>query len=157
MRWILAIITLVVIGGSVPGVGGAQIFPDENGASLAGVEEFDALVLVPAWLSMDEDEETFRANANASFILALRRDRVRVESSSPNYLLCSIAVAEVRDTTAAYHWSIEYYDYNATGLHTLLWTRGGIVTVGLDNFTPESTIERCANAFASEWLRWNPP
>ena len=156
MRWILAIITLVVIGGSVPGVGGAQIFPDANGASLAGVEEFDAAVAVLVWLSMDEDEETFRANANASFILALRRDGVRVESSAPNYLLCNIAVAKVLDTTAAYYWSIQYYDYNATGLHTLLWMTGGISTVGLNNFTPESTIEGCANAFASEWLRWNP-
>ena len=156
MRWILAIITLVVIGGSVPGVGGAQIFPDANGASLAGVEEFDAAVAVRAWLSMDEDEETFQRSANASFILALRRDGVRVESSSPNYLLCSIGVAEVVDAMAAYYWTVQYYDYNATGLHTLLWSIGGIVTVGLNNFTPESTIEYCANAFASEWLRWNP-
>ena len=156
MRWILAIITLIVIGGSVPGVGGGQIFPEENGASLAGVEEFDARVLVLVWLSMDGDEERFQANANASFILALRRDGVRVESSAPNYLRCDIAVAEVLDTTAAYHWSVQYYDFNATGLHTLRWTTGGIVTVGLNNFTAESTIEGCANAFTSEWLRWNP-
>ena len=156
MRWILAIITLIVIGGSVPGVGGAQIFPDANGASLAGVEEFDAAVAVRTWLSMDEDEERFQANANASFIVTLRRDGVRVESSAPNYLLCSISVAGVLDTTAAYHWSVDYYDFNTTGLHTLLWTYGGIVTVGLNNFTPESTIEECANAFTSEWLRWNP-
>ena len=155
MRWTLALITLVGIGESVPAVS-AQVFPDGNGAALAGVEAFDASVVVVTWLSMDRDRERFQENANASFILALRRDGVRVETSVPNYLFCSISAAEALDTTTAYHWSVQYYDYNATGLHTLLWETGGIVTVGLDNFTPESTIEECANAFASEWLRWNP-
>ena len=133
----------------------AQTFPDGNGAALAGVYEFDARVIVSTWLEIDSKRDRFRENAETAFILALRRDGVRVEITAPNYLYCYIKAADVLDSVVAYAWSVEYYDYNPDGLNALLWRSGGIVTVGRNNFTSESAVEECENAFASEWLRWN--
>ena len=134
-----------------------SFFPEQNGVALRGVEEFDASVVVLTWLNMDEDSERFRDNADSDFVLALRRDGIRVESSAPNYLFCEINLAGLADSSlVAYTWKIKFYDYTIDGLHVLLWETGGIVTVGRTNFTPESAVELCADAFASEWLRWNP-
>ena len=60
------------------------------------------------------------------------------------------------ESIVVYAWGVEYYDYNPVGLNAFLWRSGGIVTVGRNNFTPELAVEECENAFASEWLRWNP-
>ena len=149
--------TLVVIAGSVPVASAQSFFPNTNGVALADVDEFDARVFALTWLSMDGDREQFEENVQAAFVLALRRDGVRVESSAPNYLDCDLKMAGVRDSLqVVYSWSVDFYEFTVDGLHALLWTTGGIVTVGRNNVTPESAVEGCANAFASEWLRWNP-
>ena len=83
------------------------------------------------WLNMDEDPARFRDNANGDFILALRRDGIRVEPSAPSYLFCEIKLAGLADSSlVVYSWRIDFYDYTIDGLHALLWTTGGIVTVG---------------------------
>lgn len=149
--------TFAVIGGLVPAASAQSFFPEENGVALAGVQAFDASVRVLTWLAMDGDRELFMDNADSDFVLALRRDGVRVEPSAPNYLFCEIKLAGLSSSSlVAYSWSIAFYDFTSDGLHALQWTTGGIVTVGRNNFTAESAIEGCADAFASERLRWNP-
>ena len=133
----------------------AQIFPSENGEALSGVREFDARVSVQTWLNMDGDRADFGNNAESAFILALRRDEIRVERDAPNYLYCKIWTAK-RQSVIAYVWQLEFYLFNPEGVHLLVWSNGGIATVGISGFTSNTATEECANAFASEWLRWNP-
>ena len=141
---------------SIPTTLNAQIFPSDNGEALAEIEDFDASVEVATWLEMDGDPFQFQESASRAFVLALRRDGVRVETSAPNYLFCRLYTA-LSDSIVTYVWKLEFYYYNSEGLHLLLWETGGIVTVGSNNFTPATAIEECVDAFASEWLRWNPP
>ena len=132
---------------------------------LAGAADYVQLHTVRAQDPKFQKRTWVKANPSLGHLpdleAAIRREATQAKRdpsllASFEALLCSIGVAEVVDAMAAYYWTVHYYDFNFTGLHTLLWSIGGIVTVGLNNFTPESTIERCANAFASEWLRWNP-
>ena len=105
---------------------------------------------------MDGDSAQFQENANNAFVLGLRRDGVRVDTAAPNYLFCRLWIAS-RNSIVTYVWELEYYLFNPEGLNLLLWEAGGIVTVGSTSFTPATAAEECVNAFASEWLRWNPP
>ena len=70
----------------------AQLFADDNGRVLDGVLAFDAVVSVTA-----PDAEpgvqvpaNFEENLEDAFVLALRRDGVRVEADAPNYLTCRV-------------------------------------------------------------------
>ena len=135
----------------------AQEFPELNGAALAGVDQFDARFLIDTWLDVDLDQDLFGENGTREFVLALRRDGVGVEESASNYLFCRVSAASVSNSVV-FVWDVEFYDFNFNtddGLHPLLWRIGGITTGGSGNFTPERVAERCADAFASEWLRWN--
>ena len=133
----------------------AQTFPDGNGAALAGVDEVDARFLLEAWLNGDRDQDLFQENSERAFVLALRRDGVGVEVSAPNYLYCLVSVASAPAGTV-FVLTVEFYDFNPDGVHTLLWRNGTIRTLGSDDpFTPELVAGECADTFASEWLRWN--
>lgn len=136
-------------------VNGQAVFPDENGNALAGVTTVDAIAMTVTWLGVDGDREVFNRNLQSALELGLRRDGVRVEGSAPNYLFCSLSVAQ-SGGLVAYSWRLTFYDYQAEGVHRLLWTAGGIVTVGGSNFNADEAAEECIDRFANEWLRWNP-
>ena len=148
----LLFLTLLVAAAPASG----QQFPDQNGSALAGVTEFDARVFVLAWLDVDEDRARFRDNATDAFILALRRDGIRVEPAAPNYLICEITAAQPTEAIVVFNWDIAYYAYNPDGIHLLLWNDGGIAARGTNVFTAEDAAKLCGDAVASEWLRWNP-
>ena len=157
MHLLLTFGTSVALSAFASTASAQSFFPEHNGVALIGITTFDANVRVLTWLNMDGDLERFERNANSEFVLALRRDGMRVESSAPNYVFCDIRLAGLVDgALLAYAWDISFYDFTAGGLHVLKWTQGGVGTVGRDNFSPESTIEPCADSLASEWLRWNP-
>ena len=112
-------------------------------------------LLIDTWLDVDLDQDLFGENGTREFVLALRRDGVGVEESASNYLLCRVSAASVSNSVV-FVWDVEFYDFNTDdGLHPLLWRTGGIMSGGSDNFTPEMVADGCADAFASEWLRWN--
>ncbi len=137
------------------GLSGQAVFPEMNGASLTGIAAVDAIAISVTWLDMDRDRSNFDQNLQATFELGLRRDGVRVEKNAPNYLFCEIKVAQ-SDGLTAYSWDLNYYEYVSDGVYPLLWSTGGIVTVGSSNFDAEAAVEECVDGFASEWLKWNP-
>lgn len=134
---------------------GQAIFPDENGKSLAGITSVDATATSVTWLNVPGNRENFDRNLQTAFELGLRRDGVRVEGSAPNYLHCGLSVAQ-SGGTVVYAWRLWFFDYEPEGIHRLLWTAGGIVTVGGNNFTADEAAKVCVDRFANEWLRWNP-
>jgi hypothetical protein len=134
---------------------GQAVFPEENGQALKGVQAVDAIVEIQTWLGMTGDRDRLEQNIQSAFALGLRRDRVRVDSSAANYLFCELKFAEASGLVA-YSYDLAYYSFELSGVHRLLWTTGGIVTVGRSNFTPEAVAKTCVDAFANEWLRWNP-
>ena len=134
----------------------AQFFPEANAEVLQDEEVFDAWTAISVWDDdIQNDPESFDDAATRAFILALRRDGIRVEESAPNYLVCEFGAIEVRNAIV-YTWDVQYYIYNPEGLHLLLWTTGGIASVSEARFEPEEVAQDCADAFSSEWLRWNP-
>ena len=134
----------------------AQKFPDENGETLQGVTSFDAKFAVSVFLNVTANEDRFRENGSDAFTLALRRDGVRVEESASNYLFCNVSAAQALEIGYVAVWDLVYYAFNPDGLHALLWKVGGIMTFGPGNFKAEAIAQECADAFASEWLKWNP-
>lgn len=134
---------------------GQAVFPQSNGKALAGLRSVDAIVDVRTWLSMDGQRERVEANIQSAFELGLRRDGLVVESSAPNYLFCGLKFAQAGGIVA-YSWQVEYYDFEATGVHQLMWTSGGIGTIGRSNFDEQDLAKTCVDTFANEWLKWNP-
>ena len=59
----------------------------------------DVRVSIKAW-SVETDEDRFRENARNAFELGLRRDGVIVDPDAPNYLFCSIQIAESGELVA---------------------------------------------------------
>ena len=55
-----------------------------------------------------------------------------------------------------YSYEVEFFDWNADDLNVLLWSNGGMVTVGRNLFRAEDVASDCGNAVANEWLRQNP-
>ena len=134
----------------------AQKFPDANGEVLKGVTVFDAIFDVSVFLDVTANREVFIETGNNTFILALRRDGVRVEESAPNYLFCTVLAAKVLEVGYVAVWDLDYFAYSPDGIHALLWEKSGIMTFGPDGFQPERIGQKCADEFATEWLRWNP-
>lgn len=134
----------------------AQYFPDTNAASLKGVKSFDARFLALSWMDVTTDRSVFRENGLRAFELALRRDGVVVSSGAPNYLTCELQASENNGLVTYVH-EVAFWDFNATGLHILLWSDGGIGTVGANNFKADSIAQLCADNFANAWLAQNPP
>ena len=139
--------------GSLAGQG---VFPEANGAALAGVAAVDAQVLVLNWLDVGEDRDRFQAHAESAFEAALRSDGMIVGRDAPNSLFCELKVAEIASRSIVYSWAIGYYEFVIAGAHRLQWTTGGIVRMGSSNFSGQAAIEECADRFRQEWLRWNP-
>ena len=159
MRKTLALVLLALA--ACAAAANAQGFPRNNGEALAGVAEFDAQFMVATWLANSRSEEVFEENGQGAFVLALRRDGVRVDTGAPNYLFCEIYAAEntvVGGGSAGwtYVWQVRYFEFSGLGLHTLLWETGGIATRGMVSFLASEVAQQCADAFVSEWLRWNP-
>ena len=153
---ILLISTLLLI---VPLVK-ASVFPLNNGESLKGVKAFDA-----SFIFGTEDQrlldrfgrEALTTGATNQFILGLRRDGVVVDSSAPNFLICTLsAVTSTSGDNVAYSVNVKYWDWSESGLNTLLWENGYIVAVGLSNFDINDVVQDCNDMFAGEWLKWNP-
>ena len=86
----------------------------------------------------------------SAFELGLRRDGAVVESFAPNYLVCVVSVV-------FYRYALHFYDFALEGIHPLLWTHGGVVSVGAGNLLVEDVAGDCVDTFANEWLRQNPP
>jgi hypothetical protein len=149
------IVVLLALWAVEPTEARAQVFPNGNGISLAGVTAFDANITVPIWLNVDGDRDRFVSNAQSAWELGLRRDGVEVSSSSPNFLICSLAVAQSGGTVAV-QYGVRYFGYKQAGLHPLLWEGGGMLTVGSDNFEADDIAQNCVDTFANEWLKWNP-
>jgi hypothetical protein len=139
-----------------PGLASAQVFPELNGKSLAGVRAFDAHVVLQVWLAMTQDKDRFEKNVQSAFELALRRDGVVVDQKAPNYLFCDLKFAEGGSGLVAYSYQVAYYTVELQGPHRLQWVSGGMVTVGKSKLTEESVAKDCADIFANEWLKWNP-
>jgi hypothetical protein len=131
------------------------VFPEKNGAVLAGVDAVDAYIVVATWMNVAGDRERFADNAQAAFRLGLRRDGVRVEVSAPNYLICELSMAQ-SGGVVAYHYRLRYHTWAPSGVHALQWETGGMVTVGRSNFGHEGAAQVCVDDFSSEWLKWNP-
>ena len=151
----LLILVLALI--MLPAESTAQaVLPTLNGQALEGVRSFDTHVRIATWLVEDEDRDRLRDNATSTFELALRRDGVVVDREAPNYLICEIWAAQ-SGGTMVYTYIVNYYTYALSGVHRLEWRGGGIVTVGRRNFSTREVGQDCADTFANEWLRWNPP
>jgi hypothetical protein len=140
---------------SAPAAAQTAVFPGDNGRALAGIKAFDAIVRIATWLDVRDDRERATENMQAAFELALRRDGAVVDQGAPNYLICELWVSE-SSGLMTYVWLLNYYDFEREGVHRLLWRTGGIATVGASNFSAESAVKNCADAFANEWLKWNP-
>ena len=142
----------------LPSVSHAQdLFPRENAGALAGVESFDAQVSIQSWnwLGMEGDQERFRDSANTAFQSGLRRAGVMVTFSVENVLFCRLKLANA-EGLIVYSYEISFYEWVTAGLHRLLWSRGGIVRVGRDDFSAEDVAGTCVDAFTSEWHEQNP-
>lgn len=132
-----------------------SVFPSQNGSVLDGQTEFDAIASIGTWLNVEDDRERFASNLQTAFELGLRRDGVIVDFSAPNYLFCTISAAESY-SIVFYSYRVEYFLYNFEGVHKLLWTSGGVATVGSSNFDHESVAKDCVDTFSNEWLKQNP-
>lgn len=110
---------------------------------------------VLGWLEVEVDRERFGERGQAAFELGLRRDGVVVDVAAPNYLFCFITATE-SGGIVSYAWDLAYYRFELDDVHTLLWTTGGIVSVGVNNFSAESFVDLCVDGFANEWLKQNP-
>jgi hypothetical protein len=130
-------------------------FPEENAKALAGVRAFDAKAAVFTWLNMPEDRARFLNQADSVFHLGITRAGATVDRAAPNYLFCELWVAEASGLVA-YAWNVSYYVHELAGVHRLEWRQGGMVTVGRNNFTPQSSATVCVDAFTAEWRRRNP-
>lgn len=89
----------------------------------------NARLVVLAWLNVEANREVFLSNGQRALELGLRRDGITVEESAPNYLYCDIQAADA-DGIIAYSWSVKIFDFRLEGLQQLLWSTGGIGTVG---------------------------
>ena len=130
-------------------------FPEENARALTGVRAFDAKAAVFTWLNMPEDRARFLNQADSVFHLGITRAGAAVDRAAPNYLFCELWVAEASGLVA-YAWNVSYYMHELAGVHSLQWRQGGMVTVGRNNFTPQSAATVCVDAFTAEWRRRNP-
>ncbi len=86
----------------------------------------------------------------------LRREGITVDEDAPNFLICSVGVAEGRDGLMTVHMSVEYFEYEPDGVQRLLWETSGMATAGQGAFSVERVAETCAAYFTDEWLQWNP-
>jgi len=131
------------------------IFPEQNGASLAGVKEFDARFVITVWLNMEQNQSNFQRNTESAFQLGLRRDGVVVDQVAPNYLLC---VTNFVFNTEIIFFSIDvkYYTYITDGVHYLNWETSLAGSVGSSNFNSDMIAKECVDLFSEEWLKWNP-
>ena len=152
---LLPIIAAALVLAMSPPLAGQAVFPEWNGSTLTGVLEFDARMAVSTWLEIPEDRDRFQQNAQSAFELALRRDGVIVDEGAPNYLVCSISAAG-NGGIRFYGYSVEYYAFESSSVHRLLWKYGGVVTIGSSKFTSEEAAQDCADPFINEWLKWNP-
>ncbi len=148
-----SLITPAVLSSQSPPSSG--VLPESNGRALTGVRSVDALFVATTWMSMTRNEDATVQRAQAAFELALRRDGLVVDGSAPNYLFCSVSFAQ-GDGLIFYAWDVQYYAFAFEGVHQLLWEKGGVAVVGSNRFDPESPAKSCSDAFANEWLRWNP-
>jgi hypothetical protein len=158
LRTVLAVSVVLALLPAAAGAQGAMpaaVFPENNGRVLAGVRTFDAQFIISAWLNEPRGRDRVESNAQAAFELALRRDGVAVDASAPNYLFCEVSLAN-NGGLVFYHWSVQFYEFRADGLQQLQWTTGGVATVGERNFEDAEPARDCADAFANEWLKWNP-
>ena len=131
-------------------------FPRANGESLTGVRTFNTVFEAAVWANVQEDQDEFQRAGQAAFELGLRRDGVGVEEGAPNFLICSVGVAESRDGLMTVHMSVEYFEHESDGVQRLLWETGGMATAGETTFSAERVAETCVDYFTNEWLRWNP-
>ena len=133
----------------------AIVFPESNGRALKGVRSFDARTVVAVWLNMTRNRDSAERNMQAAFELSLRRDGAHVSLDAPNYLYCEVSFAYV-EGIVFYHWQVQYYEFRPNDVQALLWTTSGVVSVGERNFEDAAPARQCADAFANEWLKWNP-
>jgi hypothetical protein len=152
LKWTL--IGLLAVWAPAP-AGAQAVFPEQNARALAGVRAFDAKAAVFTWLNMPDDRSRFLSQADSTFHAGLARAGAVVDPAAPNYLFCELWVAEASGLVA-YSWNVSYYVHELTSVHRLEWRVGGMVTVGRNNFTPQSATTVCVDAFATEWRRRNP-
>ena len=107
-------------------------------------------------MGVTTEEAQFEEQGQTSLELALRRDGVVVETSAPNFLICEIKAAESTSGAVFFAYAVKYYGFNSEGLHPLLWSGGGITTIGLVNFNAELVAKACTDTFSNEWLKQNP-
>ncbi len=153
-QWIQALIvcgTLMLVDEAAA----QAVFPSENGKVLAGLKMADATVQILTWLGMDGDRDRLKRNIQSAFELALRRDGLVVDGNAPNFLFCELKFAR-SGGVIAYAYQVTYYEFEANGVHRLLWSHGGIVTVGRETFDTEQVAKDCVDAFSNEWLKRNP-
>ena len=148
----------VIILLAIPVVSSAGVFPASNGIALKGVTEFDASARVMATVGVGEviDRSSFQTTLNDAFVLGLRRDGVGVSPTAPNYLECNVQIGGNGPGTIVYSYLVQFYDYDIEGLNTLLWSHGGMSTVGSNNLTAKDVAQACVDVFASAWLEQNP-
>lgn len=132
----------------------AQVFPPGNGISLSGKNRFDQYVEIRGWQGIDTPQGEFRLAAQRAFESALENVGVRRQTSSVDYLVCSIqAISD--DTQVAYTVALEYWEKHSTDVHMLQWKHDGMHFQGKDTLTPDTVAEECASYFSQEWRKWN--
>jgi hypothetical protein len=131
-------------------------FPIVNGASLAGVTEFDArLFVTAAFHGSDTEKNAFQDAALTTFVTGLVRAGITPSASAPNFLDCELSTVQSQ-LGIAYNADLFYYvPDEAKGLWSIAWRASGVVGIGED-VSPQSLAQECVDQFLAEWKKHNP-
>lgn len=133
-------------------------FPEDNGSVLRGVRAVDGQVVIAMWPEgIVTSEASFREASQRVFELGLRRAGLRVEASTPNYLICEVSAIKLGELrNVAYMWRVKYFTTEPMGPHRLMWELWGIGYREISDFKGEWLGQECVDTFEGEWLKWNP-
>lgn len=134
----------------------AQYYPSENVQALAGKDTFDVSVIISGFMDMTHDRESLRRELENAIILNLRRDGIRVDSSSLDELWFNFTFVR-SGQMIFYQVDIDYYVWSSQGLRPLLWTAGYFGRVGASNFNAREWALDATDTFLSTWFEVNQP
>lgn len=132
-----------------------SFFPERNGIIFKNETKFDAVAITDTWFEVEGNQEIFSKNLNTAFQSGLTSDGIIIDPDAPNFLICTVSVAQA-NSTVFYTYDVKYYLYNTEGLNILLWTAGGISLGESRRLTADLAAKDCVDTFSNEWLKQNP-
>lgn len=133
----------------------AQVFPRGNGIVLSDINQLDLYVDVSRLLEIPgTDPVGFRLGSQRLLEENLSSIGISRRPSNRLHLVCGVEATKA-GALLAYATSVELWERQSTGVHSLLWRSNTIDAVEPGQFNAELLAATCADQFLSEWSRWN--